>query len=72
MKFMVFEDLLETYKANPRRESAVLLLSDPGLLAYAVIFKQCPPERVRDAYDLPADPVEASWTCCPSRPRVRL
>lgn len=57
---MDFDELLERYKANPRRESAMLLLTDSRLLAYAVIFKQCPPER-REVNGEPMDPVEASW-----------
>jgi len=58
---MSFDELLETYKANPRRESAMLLLQDSRLLAYAVIFKQCPPERRLVAGE-PVEPVEANWT----------
>jgi len=57
---MNFDELLEQYKANPRRESAMLLLTDAKLLAYAVIFKQCPPER-RLVDGLEAEPVEANW-----------
>lgn len=40
----------------------MLLLADARLLAYCVIFKQCPPERRMDAYQLPMNPAEASWT----------
>lgn len=58
---MKFDDLLAEYKANPRRESAMLLLTDARLLNYAVIFKQCPPER-RLVDGEPMEPVEASWT----------
>lgn len=57
---MGFDELLAQYKANPRRESAMLLLTDSRLLAYAVIFKQCPPVR-RLVDDVEAEPVEASW-----------
>ena len=57
---MDFEELLDQYKTNPRRESAVLLLNDARLLSYAVIFKQCPPERVLE-YGSPAHPEEATW-----------
>lgn len=59
---MNFEALLETYKANPRRESAALLLTDAQLLAYVVIFKQCPPERRTGEDGYPMQPVEATWT----------
>lgn len=57
---MSFDDLLEQYKANPRRESAMLLLTDAHLLSYAVIFKQCPPER-RLVDGEPMEPIEANW-----------
>lgn len=57
---MFFDELLEQYKANPRRESAMLLLTDGRLLAYAVIFKQCPPER-RMVDGEPMEPAEATW-----------
>lgn len=57
---MNFDELLEQYKANPRRESAMLLLTDTRLLAYTVIFKQCPPERRLVAGE-PMEPAEASW-----------
>jgi hypothetical protein len=57
---MDFDALLDQYKANPRRESAMLLLTDARLLAYAVIFKQCPPER-RMVDAEPMEPVAASW-----------
>lgn len=58
---MNFDELLEQYKANPRRESAMLLLTDGPLLNYAVIFKQCPPER-RLVDGAPVEPVDATWT----------
>lgn len=58
---MDFDDLLEQYKAAPRRESAMLLLTDERLIGYAVIFKQCPPERLLVG-GVAADPVEASWS----------
>lgn len=57
---MDFEELLEAYKAKPRRESALLLIQDARLAAYAVIFKQCPPERVLND-GVAAHPQEASW-----------
>ncbi len=58
---MDFETLLETYKANPRRESAAVLLQDHRLLVYAVIFKQCPPERrTQDGETI--DPAEPTWS----------
>lgn len=57
---MNFDELLDQYKANPRRESAMLLLTDATLLAYAVIFKQCPPER-RLVNGEPMEPVTANW-----------
>ncbi len=52
---MSFDELLEQYKAAPRRESAALLLTDPILLKYCVIWKQVTVERVSD------EPAEASW-----------
>lgn len=57
---MNFDELLEQYKANPRRESALMLVSDERLLSYAVIFKQCPPVR-RLVEGVEAEPVEANW-----------
>ncbi|MDH4451377.1 MAG: hypothetical protein QE265_12435 [Rhodoferax sp.] len=58
---MTYEELLEQYKANPRRESAVVLLDDAELLNYTVYFKQCPPERLLMAGD-PVEPMAANWT----------
>lgn len=58
---MDFAELLDQYKANPRRESVMLLLSDPRLIGYAVIMKQCPPERRKDELGLDMEPAEASW-----------
>lgn len=58
---MNFDELLEQYKANPKRESAMLLLTDERLLSYAVIFKQCPPERIID-FGAAREPLEASWS----------
>lgn len=52
---MSFDDLLEQYKANPRRESAALVLSDGELLKYCVVFKQMKPRRIMDW------PLEATW-----------
>lgn len=52
---MDFLELLEQYKANPRRESAAMLLSDPTLLDYCVIWKQVGIRRLSDY------PREASW-----------
>ncbi len=52
---MDFAELLDQYKANPRRESAALLLTDPILLKYCVIWKQVTVERVSE------EPAEASW-----------
>ena len=40
---MNFDELLEQYKANPRRESAALVLNDGALLKYCVVFKQVKP-----------------------------
>ncbi len=57
---MDFEALLDQYKANPRRESVMLLLTDARLLAYAVIFKQLAPERLQ-ADGVEVEPAEASW-----------
>lgn len=45
---MDFAELLDQYKANPRRESAALLLTDPILLKYCVIWKQVAVERLSD------------------------
>lgn len=52
---MNFDELLAQYKTNPRRESAALLLSDPVLLKYCVIFKQVTVERISD------EPAGATW-----------
>lgn len=52
---MNFDELLEQYKASPRRESAALVLSDPLLFKYCVVFKQAKPRLVRDWA------AEASW-----------
>ena len=52
---MDFEELLARYKDNPRRESTALLLTDPVLLKYCVIFKQVTVERLSDA------PAAATW-----------
>ncbi len=52
---MNFDELLGPYKANPRRESAALLLSDPVLLKYCVIFKQVTVECISDV------PAAATW-----------
>lgn len=45
---MDFDELLAVYKANPRRESTVLLLNEPVLLKYCVIFKQVAIKRISD------------------------
>ena len=68
---MDFEALLDQYKANPRRESAMLLLTDTRLLSYAVIFKQCAPERVL-VDGLEAEPAEVSWSALWNCVRVDL
>lgn len=68
---MDFEALLEQYKANPRRESVMLLLTDSSLLAYAVIFKQCAPERLLMG-GVEVEPMEASWTALWDCVRVDL
>lgn len=52
---MDFAELLAVYKANPRRESTVLLLSEPVLLKYCVIFKQVPIKRIDDY------PIDRTW-----------
>lgn len=52
---MNFDELLEQYKANPRRESAALVLNDGALLKYCVVFKQVKPKRLHDY------PFERSW-----------
>lgn len=68
---MDFEALLDQYKANPRRESVMLLLTDTRLLAYAVIFKQCAPERVLE-FGVEVEPLEASWSALWDCVRVDL
>lgn len=52
---MEFLELLTQYKENPRRESAAMLLTDPDLLRYCVIWKQVDVRRFTDF------PLEASW-----------
>lgn len=52
---MEFLELLTTYKENPRRESAAMLLSDPDLLTYCVIWKQVEVRRLHDF------PLELTW-----------
>lgn len=52
---MDFAELLAAYKANPRRESTVLLLNEPVLLKYCVIFKQVQIKRLSDY------PVDRTW-----------
>jgi len=58
---MNFDQLLEQYKANPRRESAALLLNDGVLLKYCVVFKQVRPRRVHDWPEENTWP--ALWAC---------
>ena len=63
---MDFEALLASCKANPKRESAAVLLTDWKLLNYCVIFKQCPPtRRLVDglAVEPQADTWAALWDC---------
>ena len=43
---MEFDELLRQYKDNPRRESCALLLTDPVLLKYCVIWLQVPLQQV--------------------------
>lgn len=58
---MDFDELLDAYKASPRKESLVLLLNEPVLLKYCVIFKQVPIARIDD---YPADRTWAElWKC---------
>ncbi len=52
---MDFVELLAQYKENPRRESVALLLSEPVLLRYCVIFKQVPINQLMD------QPLSATW-----------
>lgn len=52
---MEFLELLTQYKENPRRESAAMLLTDPELLRYCVIWKQVDVRRMTDY------PTELSW-----------
>lgn len=58
---MTFDELLAAYKASPRRESTVLLLSEPVLLKYCVIFKQVAIRRVSDEPE--ARTWGALWNC---------
>lgn len=58
---MNFDDLLQQYKDNPRRESTALLLEDARLLRYCVVFKQVKPQRLSD-YPLERT-WEALWNC---------
>ena len=53
---MDFLELLETYKANPRRESAAIVLQDAMLLRYCICFRQVKVQRLRDWLD-----EEPSW-----------
>jgi hypothetical protein len=58
---MNFDELLQQYKGNPRRESTALLLEDARLLRYCVVFKQVKPKRL---YDFPIERTwEALWDC---------
>lgn len=58
---MNFDELLQQYKDNPRRESTALLLEDARLLRYCVVFKQVKPRLL---YDLPIERTwEALWDC---------
>lgn len=58
---MDFDELLDAYKASPRKESLVLLLNEPVLLKYCVIFKQVPIKRIDD---YPSDRTWAElWKC---------
>lgn len=58
---MNFDELLQQYKDNPRRESTALLLEDARLLRYCVVFKQVKPKRL---YDFPIERTwEALWDC---------
>lgn len=52
---MDFDELLEQYKASPRRESAALVLDNPLLFKYCVVFKQLKPRLLRDWV------LEATW-----------
>lgn len=52
---MEFQELLTQYKENPRRESAAMLLTDPELLRYCVIWKQVDVRRLSEY------PHELSW-----------
>lgn len=52
---MDFMELLAQYKENPRRESAAMLLSDPHLLDYCVIWKQVAVRRLSEF------PLELTW-----------
>jgi hypothetical protein len=59
---MDFLELLDQYKANPRRESAALVLQDAALLRYCVCFRQVKVQRLQDW--LEEEPSwEALWRC---------
>lgn len=58
---MNFDDLLEQYKASPRRESAALVLDDAMLFKYCVVFKQVKPKRIHDWVMEPT--WDALWDC---------
>lgn len=58
---MDFDDSLDRFKAEPKRENVMLMLSDNRLLGYAVIFKQTPPER-KLVDGEPMHPIDSSWT----------
>lgn len=58
---MTFDELLEQYKASPRRESAALVLDNPMLFKYCVVFKQLKPRLLTEWVDEPS--WEALWDC---------
>lgn len=58
---MEFEELLQTYKDNPRREATAVLLQDSELFRFCVIWMQVPTRRWSDA---PRDETwPALWDC---------
>lgn len=58
---MDFEELLERYKASPRRENASIVLTDDTLLRYCVCFRNVKVERVLDW--VPEPSWEGLWSC---------
>lgn len=58
---MNFDEILEQYKASPRRESAALVLDDAMLFKYCIVFKQLKPKLISDWVTEPT--WDALWEC---------